>query len=250
VRQARKPNWDRVIAGLRQRVAAGDMHAMTELAITINDGIRGPNGRVLVRRNAPYAFRLLRRAVESGDENAAGSLGYAYDVGQGTRRNVVQAIRWYRRAATSGDSTATFNLATVYRDAGKATLALQWWKRAVNMRDGDAVVDVGYCYQYGIGIRKNTANAKRLFRRAIVSKDISQYGREESMYHLAVLFIDEGKWQFAIPLLKRAAADDDFPEAALVLKQLTKNSDYDPCRCRRFVNKQLRGNTKCSVHAR
>jgi hypothetical protein len=40
---------------------------MTELAITINDGIRGPNGRVLVRRNAPYAFRLLRRAVEGGD---------------------------------------------------------------------------------------------------------------------------------------------------------------------------------------
>lgn len=250
VRQARKPTWDRVIAGLRKGVAAGNFHAMTELAITINDGIRGPNGRVLVRRNAPYAFRLLRRAVESGDENAAGSLGYAYDVGQGTKRNVAQAIRWYRRAARSGDSTATSNLATVYRDAGKVALAFQWWKRAADMRDGDAAVDVGYCYQYGIGTRKNTANAKRLFRRAIVSKDISQYGREEAMYHLAVQFIDEGKPQFAIPLLKRAAADDDFPEAALVLKQLTKNSDYDPCRRRRFINKQLRGHTKCSLHAR
>jgi hypothetical protein len=54
---------------------------MTELAITINDGVRDGDGRVLVRRNAPYAVRLLRRAVESGDENAAGSLGYAYDVG-------------------------------------------------------------------------------------------------------------------------------------------------------------------------
>jgi TPR repeat protein len=117
---------------------------MTELAITINDGIRSPTGRVLVRRNAPYAFRLLRRAVESGDEKAAGSLGYAYDVGRGTKRNVAQAIRWYRRAATSGDSAATSNLATVYRDAGKAALALQWWKRAADMRDGDAAVDVGY----------------------------------------------------------------------------------------------------------
>jgi hypothetical protein len=203
----------------------------------------------LLRRNAPYAFRLLRRAVESGDESAAGSLGYAYDVGQGTERNVAQAIRWYRRAARAGDSTATSNLATVYRDAGKAGLAFQWWKRAADMRDGDAAVDVGYCCQYGIGTRKNTANAKRLFRRAIVSKDISQYGREEAMYHLAIQFINEWKQQFAIPLLKRAAADDDFPEAALVLKQLTKKSDYDPCRCRRFINKQLRGHTKCSLHA-
>ena len=250
VRQARKPNWDRVIAGLRQGVAAGDVHAMTELAITINDGIRGPNGRVLVRRNAPYAFRLLRRAAESGDENAAGSLGYAYDVGQGTKRNVAQAIRWYRRAARSGDPTATSNLATVYRDAGKAGLAFQWWKRAVDMRDGDAAVDVGYCYQYGIGTRKNTANAKRLFRRAIMSKEVSQHGREEAMYHLAVQFIDEGNREFAIPLLKRAAADDDFPEAALILKQLAMNSDCVPCRCRRFINKQLRGHAKCSLHAK
>ncbi len=107
MRQARKPNWDRVIAGLRQGVAAGNVQAMTELAITINEGIRGRNGRVLVRRNAPYAFRLLRRAVESGDETAAGSLGYAYSVGRGTQRNVAEAIHWYRRAARSGDSTAT-----------------------------------------------------------------------------------------------------------------------------------------------
>jgi hypothetical protein len=89
-----------------------------------------------------------------------------------------------------------------------------------------------------------------MFRRAIVSKYISQYAREEAMYHLAVQLIDEGKRLFAIPLLNRAAADDDFPEAALVLKQLTKKSDYDPCRCRRFINKQLRGHAKCSLHHR
>jgi len=250
VRQARKPNWDRVIADLRRGVAAGNATAMTELAITINDGIRNANGRILVRRNAPYAFRLLHRAVESGDENAAGSLGYAYNVGQGTKRNVTQAIRWYRRAARSGDSTATSNLATVYRDAGKAGLAFQWWKRAADMRDGDAAVDVGYCYQYGIGTTKNTANAKRLFKRALVSKDITRYGREEAMYHLAVQFIDEGKRKFAFPLLERGTADDDFPEAASVLNQLSTKSAYVPCRCRRFINKQLRGHAKCPQHAR
>jgi hypothetical protein len=30
-----------------------------------------------------------------------------------------------------------------------------------------------------------------MFRRAIASRDISQYRREEAMYHLAVQFIDE-----------------------------------------------------------
>lgn len=250
LKQSRRSNWSRVIGSLRRGVAAGNAQAMTELAIIINDGIRDANGHVLVRRNAPYAFRPLHRAIQSGDEHAAGSLGYAYDVGQGTKRNVAQAIRWYRRAARSGNSTAAYNLATVYRDAGKAVLAFQWWERAADMCDGDAAVDVGYCYQYGIGTRKNSANAKRMFRGAIASRDISQYGREEAMYHLAVQFIDEGKQQLAFQLLKRAAADDDFPEAASILSQLNANSAYVPCRCRRFINKQLRGHTKCSLHPR
>jgi TPR repeat protein len=250
VRQAKKPNWGRVIAGLRRGVAAGSAPAMTELAITINDGIRDANGRILVRRNAPYAFRLLHRAAESGDENAAGSLGHAYDIGQGTKRNVAQAIHWYRRAARSGDSTATSNLATVYRDAGRARLAFQWWKRAADMGDGDAAVDVGYCYQYGLGTRKSRANAKGLFRRAIASKDITQYGREAAMYHLALQFIDEGKPNLASPLLKGAAADDDYSEAASVLDQLKSNSDYIPCRCRRFIDKTLRGHAMCPLHGR
>ena len=237
------------MAGLRRGVAAGDALSMTELAITVNDGIRGLDGRVLVRRNAPYAFRLLRRAVASGDENAAGSRGYAYDVGQGTKPNVTQAIRWYRRAARSGDSTATCNLATLYRDAGKPRVAFQWWKRAAAMRDGGAAVAVGYCYQYGIGTRRSTVNAKRFYRRAIVSKDISQHGREEAMYHLAIQLIDAGQTRFAIPLLRQAAADNDFPEAACVLNQLTKNLDGHFCRCRRFINRRLRGHTKCPLHA-
>lgn len=223
---------------------------MTDLGLNLFEGIQDRKGRSIVRRNPRAAVTWFLRAANRGDRTAASSLGYAYDVGLGTKRNVAQAIRWYRRAARSGDSTAMSNLATVYRDAGKARLAFQWWKRAADISDGDAAVDVGYCYQYGIGARKNVANAKRMFRRAIASRDISKFGREEAMYHLAVQFIDEVKRQLAFPLLKRATADNDFPEAASVLNQLETESDYLPCRCKRSINKQLRGHTKCSLHSR
>jgi TPR repeat protein len=223
---------------------------MTDLGLNLFDGIQDRRGRSLVRRNPRAAVTWFRRAANRGDGTAASSLGYAYDAGLGTKRNVSQAIRWYRRAARSGNSIAASNLATVYRDAGKADLAFQWWKRAADMRDRDAAVDVGYCYQYGIGTRKNAANAKRMFRRAITSREISQWGREEAMYHLAIQFIDEGKKRLAFPLLKRATADDDFPEAASVLNQLISESDYVLCRCKRFINKQLRGHAVCSLHDR
>jgi TPR repeat protein len=245
-----KRGWRDHIASLGRRADAGEVSAMTDLGLNLFEGIQDRKGRSIVRRNPRAAVAWFLRAANRGDRTAASSLGYACDVGLGTKRNAAQAIRWYRRAARSGDSTATSNLATVYRDAGKARLAFQWWKRAADMRDGDAAVDVGYCFQYGIGTRKNVANAKRMFRRAIASRDISQFGREEAMYHLAVQFIDEGKRQFAFPFLKRATADNDFPEAASVLDQLETESDYVPCRCKRSINKQLRGHTKCSLHAR
>jgi uncharacterized protein len=221
---------------------------MTDLGLTLLEGIQGRGGQSFVRRNPRAAVALLRQAATNGDATASSSLGYAYDRGLGTKPSVKEAIRWYRRAVRGGSSTAATNLATIHRDAGNSRLAFQWWKRGEQMCDGDAAVDVGYCYQYGIGARKSAANAKRMFKRAIASKNISQYGREEAMYHLAVQFIDEGKPRLALPLLKLATKDGDFPEAASVLKQIKTQSDYLPCRCKRFINKQLRGHAKCLLH--
>jgi len=223
---------------------------MTDLGTTLLEGIQGRDGQSIVRRNPRAAVALLHRAATSGDTTAASSLGYAYDIGLGTKSSIKEAIRWYGEAARSGSSTAATNLATIHRDAGDSRLAFQWWKRSPEMGDGDAAVDVGYCYQYGIGTTKNPAYAQRMFRRAIASTNISQYGREEAMYHLAVQFIDEGKPRLALPLLKRASADDDFPEAASVVNQIKIKSDYVPCRCKRFINKKLRGHAKCVLHAR
>jgi TPR repeat protein len=250
LRSLTKRGWRDHMTLLRRQADAGEASAMTDLGLNLLEGIQDRKGRSIIHRNPRAAVNWFRQAALRGDSTAASSLGYAYNVGVGIKRNVALAIRWYRQAARSGSSTATYNLATVYRDAGKARLAFQWWKRAADMHDGDAAVDVGYGYQYGIGTRKNAANAKRMYRHAIAAKDISQFGREEAMYHLALQFIDEGKRWLAFPLLQRASADDDFPEAASVLNQLRTKSDYEPCRCKRFINKQLRGHTKCSLHAR
>jgi len=238
------------MALLKRQAVAGNVSAMTDLGLNLLEGIQDRKGRSIVRRNPSVAVTWFREAARCGDSTAAGSLGYAYDIGLGIRRNRNQAIRWYRQAAKSGNSGAASNLATVFRDAGSAQLAFQWWKRSADMRDGDAAVDVGYCYQYGIGTRKNPAKAKLRFRRAIASKHVTQAGREAAMYHLALQYVDKGKLRYALPLLKLATVDDDFPEAAAVLDRIKAESDFVPCRCRRFVDKNLRGHTRCLLHTR
>jgi hypothetical protein len=220
---------------------------MTELAITINDGVRDGDGRVLVRRNAPYAVRLLRRAVESGDENAEGSLGYAYDVGQGVRRDKALALEWYRRAVRHGDCGAASNIATVYRDRGDLRLAHRWALRAMVLGGGDDAVTAGYNYLYGIGVRRNRAVARRLFRRAL-SENTSEYGREEALYNLAVAHADDGDRKHAVQFLKRANGGGDYPEAASMLAQLNARVELTPCRCRRHLRKNLNGHAPCPQH--
>jgi tetratricopeptide (TPR) repeat protein len=223
---------------------------MTNLGLDLFGGIQDPSGRTLIRRNSKAAVAWFLKAANRGDPTAAGSLGYAYDMGIGTRRNAAQAIQWYGRAVRRGNSSAASNLATVYRDLGRLRSAFQWWKRAADMGDGDAAVDVGYCYQYGIGTRKDAVNASRMYRVAIVSKEISRYAREEAMFHLALHLIDKGQKAQAVPLLERVSTDDDFPEATSVLQKIRARSAYAPCRCRRFTNKQIHGHAKCVLHPR
>jgi tetratricopeptide (TPR) repeat protein len=249
---ASKPirDFPKYISELRRRVTQGDVSAMCDLGMWLQEGFQDRKGRSVLRSDPAYSFRLLKTAAEGGYKEAAASFGYAYDVGLGTRRSRRQAVRWYTVDYRNGRSGGAANLATVYRDLGDLRRAFGWWMRAAAMGDGDAMVDAGYCYQYGIGVRKNIAVARRLYRRAIPARDISMWGREEAFYHLAVSYLDADKPKLALPLLKRAAKDGDYPEAAAVLRQLDAKEAVEPCRCRRFIRKSLRGHAECAVHPR
>jgi TPR repeat protein len=244
----KRQNWPQIIARLQRRVAAGDVAAITDLGLTLADGIQDRNGRSVVRRNSRYAVRLFRRAAESGDSTAASSLGYAYDVGRGITQNKTEALRWYRRSVRLGNSAAASNASTVYRDRGQLVRAHRWMMRAAAMGNGDAAVDAGYDYLYGIGVRRSFTTARRFFHRALRVKYISSYGREEALYNLAIAHVDSGRPALAIPLLDRAGKDGDYPEATTLIAQIRAKGALNPCRCRRFLYKHLRGHARCLLH--
>jgi TPR repeat protein len=241
-------DFPKYISELRRRAAQGDVSAMCDLGMWLQEGFQDRQGRSVLRSNPGYAFRLLKTAAEGGHREAAAPLGYAYDVGLGTKRNRRQAVRWYTVDYRSGGSGGAANLATVYRDAGDLRRAFTWWMRAAALGDGDAMADAGYCYQYGIGVRANVASSRRLYRRAMGARDATMWGREEACYHLGVTYVDAGKPQLALPFLKRAAKDGDFPEATAVVGQIRMKEEIEPCRCRRFVKRTLRGHAVCHVH--
>lgn len=252
VRESRSPRRTprRYVALVTRAVRAGDMDALVDWGVLQQEGYRDERGRVLVRANPKAAARAFLQAASAGNGSAAHPLGYCFDVGVGVRRNSKLAMRWYLRAWRLGGATSAANIATVYRDRGLFAQAVRWWQRAVDAGVPEEAVEVGYCYQYGIGVRRNVRKAADCYRVAIRARNIIASEQEAAMYHLAILYLDgtPPKWAKAMTLLERASKDDDYPEATRLLAQLRKRQRLVPCRCRRGRVRRLLGNARCEVH--
>lgn len=143
------------------------------------------------------------------------------------------------------------NLAAAYRALGRRRLAFKWWQRCACGRDGDAWLEVGYCFHYGLGVRRDLARAASAYRCAARSPWTTEYGREEALYHCAVAELDRGGARAssrAVTLLRAAARDGDYPQAGELLQQLERRSALTTCRCRRGLRPSLGGRAQCARH--
>lgn len=183
-------------------------------------------------------------------------------------------IARFKRLAPYGGNEAVRinNIAATYRMAGNRRRAFEWWQRAAARRvyfsaavrllsglpriarDGSALLELGYCYQYGIGVRQDDLAARRAYRAAARSRWICEYSREEALYHLAVAILDLRDGQRdrrrAAELLRQAAADGDYPQASKLLKCLERGEMLSPCRCRRGLRPSLGRQAQCALHGK
>lgn len=212
---------------LKRRAEAGDAEAQFEVGSYCEEGLADPNGRVLVRRNVRAALRWYRLSATAGNSFAQVSLGNLLSTsGLGIRRDDAEALRWYKRALRQGVGFTAKNIATVYRDRGDHRRAMLWYRRAVAGGDDDALVEVGFRYYEGIGVRRDAIEAVRCYRKAIAGHDISEAGRESAMFYLGVAFQEGcGVKQSdarALKWLRLANVDDDFAQARDLIEKITK----------------------------
>jgi TPR repeat protein len=163
----------------------------------------------------------------------------------------LQTIARLRPKARAGDSTATFNIAAGYRILGRNALAFRWFRRAAAQGDGgDSELEVGYCHHHGVGVRRDAALAERAYRSAIASARITPFGREEAMYHLAILLLSKprtaARRSKAIELLRDANKDGDYPQAELLAACIDAPEQVF-CTCRRGLRAGLR-RRHCNLH--
>ncbi len=159
-------------------------------------------------------------------------------------------IRKWRPRAARGDSSAISNVAAAYRILENFRLAARWYKRAAELGDGDALTDWGYCLQHGVGVRRDERAAEQAYRAAIASKWITEYSREEAMYHLAVLLLSRrsaSSRRAAVNLLRAASTDGDYAQAQALLRIVGSAKVRNVCICRRGLRPRL-AKRQCPLH--
>jgi TPR repeat protein len=161
-----------------------------------------------------------------------------------------QYIRKWRAKAARGDRSGMSNVAAAYRILENFRLAATWYKRAAEQGDGDALTEWGYCLQHGVGTRRDEGAAERAYRAAIASKWITDYAREEAMYHLAVLLLGRqsaSSRRAAANLLRAANVDEDYSQAEVLLRAIGSTNGRNVCICRRHLRPRL-ARRHCPLH--
>jgi uncharacterized protein len=133
------------------------------------------------------AFELFSRAAESGDVSSQLDLGSFFDRGLHVKKDEKKAMHWYYRAYRRGAASAANNIATLHRDGGRIGKMVWWFRRAVAMGDHDALLELGKCYETGVGLPKSPRRAMLCYRRILVSEQVTQFTQEQAKRRLARL---------------------------------------------------------------
>ena len=209
---------------LLARAKKGDREAELEVADRYEDGCKDRRGKIIVRRSAAKAAKWFGLAAEHGSASAQNNLGVLLGDGDGVRKNVEEALFWLRKAFRAGNTCAAHNIAITYRQNGNLKAAFEWFRRAAETGDGDALIQLGIHYYWGKGVRKNPRTAVRCFRTATRVKNISGGDRDDAFFFLGIAYREGRGVQASMPKARKsfeqANIDNDHVAANNMLSEL------------------------------
>ena len=125
-----------------------------------------------VKQDHVEAVKWYTRAADAGSELGTYNLAYKYEKGEGIRKNYVEALRLYQMGAQRGHAPAEVAVGRFYEEgmggaSFDAPAAALWYRKAVVKDHPDAYRRLGLLHEKGLGVEKNTLEARRLYGMAL-----------------------------------------------------------------------------------
>lgn len=110
-------------------------------------------------------------AYELGNTMAAIQLGIEYEYGEVIEKNWDKALGYYNFALLSGDENANYHIARLYQKKDMHIEAIEYYRKAEEMGDLDAMLELGLYYAEGKYIEKDLKKAFELYKKAAENED-------------------------------------------------------------------------------
>jgi TPR repeat protein/predicted Ser/Thr protein kinase len=127
-----------------------------------------------VKKNPQKAEDLYRKAALNGDVEGQHSLAMMHFKGEGIPKNSREAFKWLYTAATRGYAKSQYFLAICYLEGRGAkkdfTRSRKWLHEAANQGDTNALQNIGWMHQNGVGVEINREKAKYYFEKAAAAR--------------------------------------------------------------------------------
>jgi len=159
---------EELVERYEKRVKAGDAEATCRIGCYYRDGECG------LPQDYDKAFELLHRAAELGNADANGSIGYAYQCGEGMEVDKEKAIYYYEQAAMGGCVIARYNLGIEENDAGNIDRAIKHYMIAVRCGDSQSLEKVKEFYANGQATKEDYTKALRSYQTYLAEIKTSQ----------------------------------------------------------------------------
>ena len=134
---------------------------------TINSIIQGSNLGKVTPYPANKVEEVIQYVRETNDPEVQYILGYMYQYGENIEPSDMHAQRWYTKSAKSGFVPAMVALGWFYQTLGNVTIALKWFKKAVETdNDAQANFELGQIYEFGDGVYPSDKTAFKYYTEA------------------------------------------------------------------------------------
>lgn len=129
------------------------------------------------------AVEWYRTMAEEGNIHAMNALGLCYQFGAVVPQNTDTAKEYYLKAAMGGHPAAQNTIGSFYGIEKDYEKALQWYYKAAEVGDANALCNIGIYHLFGYGIEKDEKTAVEWFMKAAVK------GQAVARYNLAYCYL-------------------------------------------------------------
>lgn len=154
------------------------------------------------------ALTCFQKAAEFHDSESEYMLGLDGAMKARTDKDLEKAISWLEKSFDHGNEEAALLLGKLYEGTVDTDMeirespekARRWYEKAAEQGSGEAMAELAFYYEKGITVERDMKKAVNLLKDAAIN------GYEEGLFSLALLYLENGKEDEALPYMEAAAA--------------------------------------------